>query len=709
MFEVITDFINSITAYDITIPLSLKIIIIIIVIVCLIIGAYFMRDFFDVSYMRSSFMWFIFVAILNMVSLLMIFLYYNSKSGSYKGLVGNPGKRGSRGKIGTSVTCSYCKNNIYLQKVRRSDVICTLSTYTVDFISINANALYFDNILSSGNKIAYDTFVNGIILGKNVDAPNRDSVSRFRSLMNPNSIAILLVKVINDIITKSSHITYGTFRHPVGKVGYLPVGDSVYGGVENFELNSFMITGNVLYPATYTKLVSFTSYNAKTGDSEQYSIWRPIGQNVNEPGFKDTVQKFQYQSLGDICRVGNNIPKVNENATIREDCLEEVSSKDLTLVFIYVGALNYADETANLDYTQTDSYLIQNKIANDVEIFSVWRTPLNTFLTNCNSQNALQNNTFIYNLINNYNDSLNEYGNVSDDAKNIISNKLQSIQIPKILSATMLCKHYEVELRKDIVYYYNKYKNAVPEFANTNQSTMSLGEIINKIASVIVSYTAFNDNLIKNANVGIGGKAANPYDALKEKHLPSMLLTVYKSVNDKLLTISVLIENCNTLLDIITLIFDNGLDGRIAINSDGIAEGGSLLNGVQESLIMVCKMLLPPNQPAYTIKDECLGTFKLDRDRESVIKEFTVIKDTLNKLEDTYVSNYDKYSAIAQNLIQYQTLIHSRIGQLCGHIDNYMSKIKDMNLEEFTTSRLKGLTTIYIDADIYYTKAMAGI
>ena len=28
---------------------------------------------------------------------------------------------------------------------------------------------------------------------------------------------------------------------------------------------------------------------------------------------------------------------------------------------------------------------------------------------------------------------------------------------------------------------------------------------------------------------------------------------------------------------------------------------------------------MPPNKPAYTIKDECLGTFALDREREEVI------------------------------------------------------------------------------------------
>ena len=42
-------------------------------------------------------------------------------------------------------------------------------------------------------------------------------------------------------------------------------------------------------------------------------------------------------------------------------------------------------------------------------------------------------------------------------------------------------------------------------------------------------------------------------------------------------------------------------------------------------------MVMPPSKQAYTIKDECLGTFALDRDREEVISEFTEIIDEYKK------------------------------------------------------------------------------
>jgi hypothetical protein len=725
MFQILTDFIDGIIAFEINIPLWIQIAVIIIVIITLSIGGYFMRDFFDISYMRSGMTWFIFIAILNLSTMLLIFLYYNKKTSatSYVGAPGNKGKRGKMGKIGKSVTCSYCKNNIYLQRVRKSDVICTLSTYTTDFKSIENNTKYFDNILKKGNRINYDNFVNGIILGKSIASENTESVNNFRALMTPTSIAFKLVNVINDSITKASRNTYGTFRKPYGKVGYLSIGDSVYGGLEKFELNSFMINGDVMYPSNFTKLVTFTSYNSDTEDTDQYTIWRPNGQSITDnSGFKGAKETFNYLALGDICRFGTEQPKVNQIATIKESCLEVINSSELRLVFFYVGALNFTDERNKLDYTKSNSYLIENKIVNDIEMFSVWRTPSNTFITNCNSQNSVQNNSFIYNMYIQNNNSqnsnaLNEYGNISSDAKSSAAFMLQSIGLPKILIASIFCKHYEIELYKELVYYFNRSQNKVPEFTSINSASASFGDLMNIISNTQKQYDDFNKNLIKQSSISLkitkpNGETSDSYttyDESKEKHLPHELLTIYNSVNNQLLTISVKIENAHNLLDIVNTIFDNGIESRIAKDADGIAEGGSLLNLIQETILMICKMLLPPSQSSYIIKDECLGAFALDRDREIIIKEFGEVIDVYYKLNDLIINDSDKYSAIMQNKRQYEDLMNSQIGQICGHIDNFQTKINDMNLEEFTTTRIKQLIKIYQQMISYLNDIMSKV
>ena len=699
MFDTLSIFVNDISDFEVPIPLELQIGIIIVLIIALCVGAYFLRDIFDISTMRGGFSWFIFVAVLNLTSILVIFLYYNSnKERTYKGDIGKTGDKGRIGKKGKSVSCNFCKNNIYIQKVRQSNVICRLDKKVKAFIPIFNKEKYFNDILEKGNNIDYDSFVNNIILSKSTK--QSIAIDNFNSLMNTNSIAVLLIKAINEI-TKASSKTYGTFRNPNGKVGYLPLGDSIYGGLEDrMELNSFMLDGNILYPSNYTQLVSFKSHNESTGDVDTYTIWRPNGQSINEKNFEGENEEVKYSALGDICRFGINQPKVNESPTVSIKCLDVVDPNDLILVFVYVGNINVKDEK-NIDYSQTESYLIENEPLNEIEIFSVWRTPMNSFITNCNSQNNLVNNTVVYNIINDIDNSLNKYGYVSSKIKKTIAYKLTQIEIPKIVTALILCKYYEIELLQDIVYYINRYRNSVPEFKSINTSTSTLGDLMNKIVKTKKQYKEYNEELMRKANFTLQGKKRIQYNEKNEKHLPSMILKVYETVQTKLLTIPVQIENINTLLDLINIIFENGLETKIALDSDGVAQGGVFMNSIQEMLLRVCKMCMPPSQPAYTIKDECLGTFALDREREEVIKLFTEVKNIYFKLLDKIIDNYEKFEPVMLNIKQYQSLMDSKIGQLCGHIDNYNDKISNSNLEEFTTTRIKGLIELYNNMNSY--------
>ena len=40
------------------------------------------------------------------------------------------------------------------------------------------------------------------------------------------------------------------------------------------------------------------------------------------------------------------------------------------------------------------------------------------------------------------------------------------------------------------------------------------------------------------------------------------------------------------------------------------------------------------------------------------------------------------------------------MGELCGHIPDYFEKIKKMDLDEFTTSRILGIIQIYKEINI---------
>ena len=713
MFEPITDFITSISAYHIPIPYSLQVSIIVVIIIGLLISAYFFYDTFDIEVMRHGFSWFIFVAVVNLATILIVFMYYHSKSGALQGAPGKPGKKGSIGKKGTSVSCNNCKNNLYIYRVKRSNTICTIPSQPKVFKHIFNMEKYFNDIINQGNRIDYTSFINNILLNQK-SATNTKAIDTFSALMNTNNISILLIKAINEY-TKADMIDYGSFRHPKCS---LPLGDSLYGGIErDMELNSFRVDGNVLYPGSYTPLVSFKAYNSSIDDLETYTIWRANPQIINNPGFKNTIEQVSYKALGDICRFSTIQPRLSECPTISEKCLEEVPNKDIELVFIAINNIEIQNETSGIDYTQSDSYLIENAAFNNIEMFSVWRTPLNTFITNCNTknnqtENKIVNNTVIYNIINNLSGSLNKYGNVSTSEKTRISNYFDTIQIPKIIVALILCYYYQVDLIKDLVYYVNQAKSMVKKDGKilisefqVNVNSLTFGELMNLISETKKAYDKYNSNLpsLFNSDSQLRQakkskkKNVEQYDPSKEKHLPPMLINVYNDTTNTLLTLPVKIENTNTLLDILNIVFENGIETRVAVDSNGIIEGGTFMNSIQEMILLICKMLTPPNIPVYTIKDECLGTFPFDREREEIIRQFTDIRNDYFQLQQDILLNEKYYEIESIIIVQTETVIF-KMAQLCGHITDFEKKIKAGNLEEITTSRIKGLIKIVNDA-----------
>ena len=128
-----------------------------------------------------------------------------------------------------------------------------------------------------------------------------------------------------------------------------------------------------------------------------------------------------------------------------------------------------------------------------------------------------------------------EYGNISTESKLYASNKFQSIELPKILVASILCKHYETELYKELVYYFNRYQSRVPEFKIINPRNSSFGDLMNIIEKTNKEYLAYNANLVKQASISISeknpdGSTSSSYSTYNEKnemHLPKQLMIIY--------------------------------------------------------------------------------------------------------------------------------------------------------------------------------------
>uniref|UniRef100_A0A6C0HLZ8 Uncharacterized protein n=1 Tax=viral metagenome TaxID=1070528 RepID=A0A6C0HLZ8_9ZZZZ len=738
MFAAISDFFNSVMSFSLNISVTVKIIILIITIIVLLVGMYSIREQFEYSYFRHAYFWYFFVAFVNLISILIIVYFYNAKNGNYVGPPGATGTRGKRGKSGKFLTCSYCKTNLYIQKQQLSTIICKIilnyEPFNVEYNKMPFEALkYFDALIAAGS-IDYSQFVTNIILAKTGDPAASDAVAKFKTLMVPNSLAFQLIDEINHSIGKSDNLIFGSFKRPNASMGYTILGDVVAGGTEQFNLNCFIISGDILFPQGYNLLVSFQSYNQDTGKHDTFTIWRPIGQNVMEQqqtsATGTTPVPTQYTALGDICSLGTTTPPLNLSAIIRETCLEEVSSEYATMIFIYCGIdLTFTDETHNVDYTQTTSYLIENKIANNIQIFSVWRTPLNTFITNSNSDNQIINNTVAFNIYNNLSFALNENGNLKTEARQYLITYLSTVQIKKITSAALLCKHFDMLYARELIYYINKAQSTLYGRSSVNTSTPEptlnlstlslnlspdapLGDMMAAIAATIIEFNTYN------ANIGITDNSTQPPGYFEksgylnpntQKKLPDDLMSVYNIINAELASLPVQIENTNTMLDIINCIFDAGFDTRIAIDSEGITEGGIMMTEIQELVIRICKVLMPPIVPIYMIKDECLGDTPIDNTHLELTHQFTEVVSQHNKYITFQAEDTNAQGNMQHIIRQQEQVLNNELGQVVGHIKGWYENITKMDLSEFTDSRIKSMIFIYKKTNEFYENAFSGV
>lgn len=433
---------------------------------------------------------------------------------------------------------------------------------------------------------------------------------------------------------------------------------------------------------------------------------------------------------------------------------------------------------------------------------------MNTFITNYtnnigannNTNTPIENGTLIFNISNNAHDALNDYGNISDQYKKKTSDYLKLIRLPNLLIAQIFCKHYQIELYKELIYYVNYFGNTkdskgniyVPEFNDANLkdlnftnaaersknindldlkdqiasqnttplftskakkpkstsyyssesdrnamlnyldkvdkiksklptyplttkapvptttkapiptttpktiSSTPIGVILQFIDYLVDSYSRYNQKLIRDASLSLNTSDPLDYDSTREKHLPAKLINVYDYVKTKLATIPVDIANSSNLLDVINKLFDNGINTRIAKDAIGIAEGGILLNEIQETILVLCKIIMPPTEPTFSIKDECLGTFTLDKSRESAINLFTENLDEYNKINSLFIDNTNnKYDSLLDSVKNFNNLLLLEIGIICGHIDNYYTKLLSLDLEEFTNTRIEQIALLY--------------
>ena len=403
---------NDIFETDIEIPISTKIGLLIAVIIMLITVYFVMKDGLRQTY-GESVKWYFIIFLINLVNILLVMFYYKVKEGKFKGRPGLKGDEGSRGKFGKFLKCTFCDKNIYLKKTKDHKLIATL------------NYPYYE----------HEKMINklmGVSTTKHIDFTNINIKTTEKKDSKINKLLINnLPYAIN--VWASHHFSrgypdqLGTFYRSGVRKGYSIIGDIVLGVYETKKRNAFVASGTVpisiKLPVDYHKII--TIHN-------KYTIWKPIA----PPGFV---------SLGDIIEEIGVKPRNDLLYCVPEKCVS--ITHNLTLVTI--GYLPFDNQNYSKSFGKyqaiNESKFVKEGMKHGTGFFSLWRTPLNTFITEYHIMGSyLNGESLFYNIVNGNPKFFNKNGKPSKKMMSQVRNKLKSAILPTFLVKEIV-REYRIE------------------------------------------------------------------------------------------------------------------------------------------------------------------------------------------------------------------------------------------------------------------------
>ena len=505
-------------------------------------------------------------------------------------------------------------------------------------------------------------------------------------------------------ITKS--LSNGLFEYPGsfynvagGKVGFFSMGDTVFNEDSPNRINAYLVNGDVRNPVDFDKQTNFTTL--RTGDfnevfDENYTVWRPR-------------PPTDYISLGDMVQFGRNKPKSNLVACLHKNCLTELEIEDLELAFMYYGYDNKytydaIQEIINSGNIETLDKSIKNtkdaakdaikgatksatknkatKYINDLDnlidltqdlndiysIYSVWRTPLNTFYINTTNYAVLTNNSVIYNLVEGNPKLLDNYGVVTDEARLFVTNRLKSIKLSKYVRLLIFRAFY-------ISFYQNKLMKKQLEIRRSDYFTKLNNQrelLEEKYRANVISENEFNKKM-KEIFIKINKR---PVENLINEYL------------NRLKRIPIDIEAKTNLYDILFTVIPGGFDTQIYIDRDEINTGGIELLSIQTEILKLCKAVIPPKKPAYMIKNECLSFTTIDIKRQRLIRELKKYIDEI-KLIEKFARNPKRYCGDNyESIYNYNNMMREFLMKYLAHIPQGPDKLFAYEFDDLPTSRL---------------------
>lgn len=719
----IIHFLNEIDKVNNQIPYQVKVTAITFIIIAASAGVFIFNDMLKKSVFRDSYIWYYIVIMANLISITLVMTYFHYKS-KETGDEGRLGRKGKKGKRGEAQNCGYCDYTLFFQKTKRFNTLCKLTNNPSDNVLELTKGKYRDFI--EGDDVDYSDFINDMLLGDgliidNVHTTHQEFAKLVGQIMYQKEYILqLFIYYTNKQLNNVTTHTVGSISRPYPIPGHLLLGDTVAGSRDNMKLNAFLVassgTQESMYPIKYNKLITFKAFDNESQTNKQYSIWRPVGQEVNGMDDMGDPVKHKYHAIGDVCTEGTQEPDRSMTATIHENCLDPISEDLLSLVTIY-----YDTESFNISLDDNPVDLASdfkiNKPATTIEMCSLWRTPLNTFITNyIGSGYNFVNNTVAYNLIDGNPDKIDEFGNIEMKYKRQIISRLKEVRINRLQKLFILVNYYSHKYLNDLRYYLYRADSGY-DTTETSTSKKEKKEVtknhdknidyrIDGAAAAADSATTVKELLefIEKAEEKmeednklrakrINKNPDKPHGPMKK--MPQYLKNVVKKVKNGLYQIDSKLDSIETLNDLVNELFTAGINERIAIDNEGVAMGGQILGFAQEIVLYICKIIQPPSRKVFTIKEKCIGPTKIDKEKLNLTSRVEKAVGEYKKLIAQYKRDPTKYCSNWESVIKFQDMTFNKIGQHVGHIDNYMEKIDKMDLEEFTKGRLEVIVEEY--------------
>ena len=630
-------------------PISTKINIYVAILVVVLILYFIFGNTNMIDLLKDNYNYYFILVIINLVNIILVLTYYSYYSGTYVGEPGKKGDRGKKGQRGKFISCSFCKSNIFTQKSNRYSKI----------VNVNETAkLDIENDAVVNKIMSYTKRANE--LGAELkDLKDKEFINSMKEIIGTNmdkyiTIRGMVYKSIQEINNKISNglTKYpGSFHRASGRLGYFPLGDTPFRTAKASKMNSFMVSGDVRNPVEFKKIVTFDTLE-REGETingfivSKFTIWRPIGPE-------------DFKTMGDVVQFGTDPPNNNIVACIKGNCLKKLDeSKELEMMFIHYGIqgdVNETEEDARLS-TFKRSYQIINKKINKIKLYSIWRTPINSFVTYSVNDEDIKTDSLIFNLIGHHAQYLDKYGDINEKGKKFVKTRLKSIKLSRPLRVLLILSFYQT--------YYSK---MMDQFIEENRE--DLGKL-RKSESEKIIRAEYQRLLVD-----------------KQKEVPYM------------------VQSNETLYDVAMVLFPQGFEERVTTDTKSNDISANVLMPIQIDLLKVMMVLFPPKFDLYMIKNECLSYNRIDFVRRKLINRTTNEILTNEKYMDVYKVRPELYCDSGKGVKNEIYKLDDLLGKHLGHINNYLKKIETRELDSFTNNRLNLIYKLYKDFNTYLEKS----